>query len=223
MVGVKNEKVVLIYSGGVDSTTLMYKLINDGYKVYALTFDYGQKHKKEIECAKNITDNEYIPHEIVDISSISKILNSALTTETTNIPNGHYTDDVMKKTIVPNRNAIMLSIAFGFAESIGANIVAYAAHAGDHPIYPDCRPDFVKKFIEMIKSSTRNKNFEIYAPFLYLKKDDIVKLGDKLGINFKNTWSCYKGNEKHCGVCGTCNERKEAFELANVEDVEYEI
>jgi 7-cyano-7-deazaguanine synthase len=152
----------------------------------------------------------------VDLESLGRILPSTLTGEG-EIPEGHYAAEVMKQTVVPNRNMILLAIAAGYAEGLGAGFVAYAAHAGDHYIYPDCRPEFVEAVRSAIQLATETR-VQLLTPFLYWYKKDIVSWGKELGVPWKLTWSCYKGGEKHCGKCGTCIERKEAFILAGVDD-----
>src|SRR5262249_51645457 len=147
------------------------------------------------------------------------LTDSALTDAEVEVPDGHYTDQTMRATVVPNRNAIMLDVAVAHAVAIGADAVAFGAHAGDHPIYPDCRPEFVAAF----ETSARLANvgfvaegFRVVAPFALLSKADIVRIGQRLDVSFPDTWSCYRGSARHCGSCGTCVERREAFEVAGV-------
>lgn len=220
-------KAVVIISGGMDSATLLYKMVNDGFKVSALSFDYGQRHKKELVYAQKLCADLGVFHKITDITAINDLLQgSALTTETIKVPEGHYSDVSMKSTVVPNRNAIMLSLAYGYAVSINAEKVAFAAHAGDHPIYPDCRPSFVIAFDAMEKIANEgyaNPKLKLEAPFINITKSEIAKIGSKLNVPYEDTWSCYIGRKKHCGRCGTCVERKEAFKLSRVPDpTEYE-
>lgn len=222
------KKTVVILSGGMDSATLTYWLVSKGHEVHALTFDYGQKHCKEIEAAKKIAEKPYFffghdvesggifSHIVVHIPQVGVCLTSALTSGWVEVPEGHYDDEAMKQTVVPMRNTIMLAIAVGYAQSIGAQIVAYAAHGGDHPIYPDCRPEFVQGFNEMLKS--QGVEVSVLAPFISLDKVDILRLGVGLGVPYELTWSCYKGEEIPCGKCGTCEERKEAFHLLRLVD-----
>jgi 7-cyano-7-deazaguanine synthase len=214
--------VVTTLSGGLDSVTLAHALTADGHDVVALSFDYGQRHAKELEHAALCAQRLGASHHVVDLRSVGALLTgSALTDRAVDVPEGHYTDASMAATVVPNRNAIMLSVAVGVAVARGAAAVATAVHAGDHAIYPDCRPEF----IDAIEHEARVANegfiaegFRVLAPFLHLAKDEIVRRGAALGVPFDETWSCYLGGELHCGRCGTCVERREAFELAGVHD-----
>jgi 7-cyano-7-deazaguanine synthase len=211
------KKVVLIYSGGLDSTVLLYDCINQGLEVRALSIDYGQRHRKELEAAAQITANLGIEHKIADLSSISTLLQSSLTNPDLEVPEGHYADENMKVTVVPNRNMIMLSIAAGWAISTGSDAIAYAAHGGDHAIYPDCREEFADALDKAIQLSDWH-SVKLWRPYVNKTKADIVALGNKLEVPFDLAWSCYKGGKIHCGKCGTCVERKEAFELAGIPD-----
>lgn len=222
-----SEKAIVILSGGMDSATALYVAIEEGYKPLCVSFNYGQRHVKELEYAKDLvayTEHEKcitIPHHIVDLISITKLLGGSALTDNIEVPEGHYAEESMKLTVVPNRNAIMLAIAYGYAVSQNAVTVITGVHAGDHFIYPDCRPDFIYSFSDMEKIATEgfsNPELNIYAPFLNIPKDEIVRIGHKLEVPYELTWSCYKGGEKHCGLCGTCQERREAFELAGVVD-----
>lgn len=211
------EKAVVIYSGGLDSTTLLYFAMRE-YEIHAITFDYGSKHnEREQRAAVEITKNAKISHTVVDLPFIGELFQSDLLKSGGEVPEGHYQDQSMRKTVVPFRNGIMLSIAVGFAESIGARFVFYAAHAGDHAIYPDCRTEFLEAITRSAKVGTY-LGVEIKDPFIQKKKSEIVALGKELGVPFALTYSCYKGGEAHCGKCGTCMERKEAFQLAGVPD-----
>jgi 7-cyano-7-deazaguanine synthase len=218
-------KAVVIVSGGLDSTTLLYWILKQGYDLHALSFDYGQRHAKELEYARRTCEKLGVNHRIIDLRSIHELLKgSALTSDDVAIPEEHYSHESQKATIVPNRNAIMLNIAIGYAVSIGAEKVYYAAHYNDRAIYPDCRREFVQSMNKTIKLANENPRLEIIAPFLEKTKAEIVKLGSELGVPFEDTWSCYKGNERACGVCGTCRERIEAFQLNKLRDpIEYEI
>jgi 7-cyano-7-deazaguanine synthase len=215
-------KAVLILSGGLDSTVLAYHLKDQGYDLSLLSFDYGQRHLKELYYAQFCAENLDFPWEKINLVSLKNLFpGSALIDKNKEIPEGHFTDDSMKVTVVPNRNAIMLSIAWGHAVAIEADIVAFGAHFGDTYIYPDCRSEFHDKIEAAFKSGTEgfgNPNLHISNPFQNLTKTSIVKLGKTLKVPFEKTWSCYKGGEFHCGVCGTCVERILAFKEAEVED-----
>ncbi len=221
------QKAVAIASGGIDSSTLLYKLTNDGFNVHSLTFIYGQKHSREIQAAEDITSKLGVEHRIIDISSVRELLaSSALINPDIRVPEvpetvEHY--ETLKRTIVPNRNSIFLSLAIAYALNIGANRVFYGAHFSDRGVYPDCRKEFVDAFMHAERLATDNLELTIEAPFVNMNKSEIVKLGTKLGVPYKIAWSCYKGGRLHCGVCSSCRERKRAFLEAEVTDpTEYE-
>ena len=212
------EKVVAIYSGGMDSTVLLYHLRFQGYDVRALSVDYGQRHIKELDCARTICRVIGIPHEVADLRGITHLLKgSSLTDADVEVPEGHYAEESMKATVVPNRNMIMLSVAIGYVISLKAQFVAYGAHAGDHTIYPDCRPEFAAA-INTVALLADWHQVELLRPFIRLTKAEIAKRGAELNVPFELTWSCYKGGEHHCGLCGTCVERAEAFKMAGLQD-----
>ena len=214
----KQPKTVLIYSGGIDSTVLLYDLLNSGHCVQALSVNYGQRHGKELDCAKILCKQLNVKHHVADLTALNPLLSgSSLTSPHVQVPEGHYEDESMKATVVPNRNMILLSIATGWAMSTGASSVSYAAHSGDRAIYPDCREEFADAMNSVMEIAGWDK-VSLNRPFSSLTKADIVKLGDELGVPFEQTWSCYKGGQVHCGVCGTCVERREAFQLAGVTD-----
>ncbi len=218
----KGRKAVLILSGGMDSTTLLYDLIDQGYEVHAVTFDYRQKHRREITCAQKICRKLHIPHKIIDIGILNEIAPSSLTREDREVPEGDYTGDTMKQTVVPNRNMVLLSIAASYAIGIPAHSLFYGAHAGDHTIYPDCRPAFVSAMATAFHLCDWN-DVILEVPYLYMSKSDIVKRGVALGVDYSMTWTCYKGGEKACGKCGSCDERLAAFREAGVKDpIEYQ-
>jgi 7-cyano-7-deazaguanine synthase len=211
-------KTVLILSGGLDSTTLLYELLAEKHEVYALSFDYGQRHVKEIGMAMHTCHHLQVPHRIVSLSSLTPLLsNSSLTNPDIPIPYGSYEEESMKLTVVPARNLIMSSIAIGYAANIGAGQVALGVHAGDHAIYPDCRPAFIYA-LNAVAHISHFTPINIYTPFMYETKGGIVKRGLKLGVDYSLTWTCYEGKDKPCGKCGACVERAEAFAANHVED-----
>lgn len=204
----------------MDSTTLLYQLVADarsaagkkrGDDVVAVSFNYGQRHKKELLCAAKICKKLNVPHVIIDVRSINKLmLGSALTSKNIQVPHGHYEDVTMRSTVVPNRNMVFISLATAYAVSLKFDRIALAVHAGDHAIYPDCRPEFIKK----VDAVTRIANYEsikVYAPFMNKSKTNIARIGRKLGVPFAETWTCYEGSNKPCGECGSCVERDEAL------------
>ena len=228
-------KAVVCFSGGLDSTTLLYKAIAEhGPKeVAAISFHYQQRHERELHSAQEIAFDLAIPHTIVGLNSVSPdgeifdeglaiFKGSSQSDMTVEVPEGHYEDPTMRLTFVPNRNMVMLSMAAAYAISLKAPYVYFAAHAGDHAIYCDCRPEFVEAMNQVLAIA----NYEpitLLAPFIHISKADIVRLGAELKVPFEETWSCYAGATKHCGRCGTCIERVEAFKLAGVADpTEYE-
>ena len=211
-------KAVLIYSGGLDSTTLLYE-----YKdsiALAVSFDYGSKHNaQEIACARENCARLGIKHLVIPLEFMGKYFKSDLLQSGGEIPEGHYADENMKSTVVPFRNGIMLAIAAGLAESYDLDTIMMANHGGDHAIYPDCRPEFVDAFAAAVKAGTYN-GVRMFSPYCNITKRDIALRGRALGIDYSLTYSCYKGGSKHCGLCGTCVERKEA--LAGFDPTEYE-
>jgi 7-cyano-7-deazaguanine synthase len=217
-----SEKAVVIYSGGMDSFTILQRAHKDGYDLYPLTFDYGQKHSKEIDYARRVCNELNLPHRIIDITAINQLLQSSSLTSDKSIPEGHYEADNMKSTVVPNRNMILLSLAIGYAVDIGASKVFYGAHSGDHAIYPDCRPEFVRA-MNAVANIANYEPVEIVTPYLQGDKISILRDGLAMGLDYGKTWTCYNGREKACGKCGSCVERLEAFTLNNsVDPLPYE-
>jgi 7-cyano-7-deazaguanine synthase len=211
-------KTVLIYSGGLDSTVLLYHLLDAGHAVQTLSIDYGQRHACELEQAATICAQLKVPFQRADLSAIRPLLaGSSLTSPDIPVAEGHYTEASMKSTVVPNRNMLLLSLATSYALSSGAAEVAYAAHHGDHAIYPDCRPKFADAMATAIGLCDWEK-IRLNRPFVDWSKADIARRGAELGVPFEQTWSCYKGSELHCGRCGTCIERREALDLAGIDD-----
>ncbi len=216
-------KVCVLLSGGMDSVTVLYEAMRTHEVVACLSFDYGSKHNaKEIPFAKLHAERHGIPHHVVELDFMDKLFKSDLLKSGGDIPEGHYAEESMKQTVVPFRNGIMLAVATGFAESVEAEGVVIAAHSGDHAIYPDCREPFMQAMGDAMQHGTY-VDLELLRPFIDMDKAAIAKRGAELGIDFNETWSCYKGGDIHCGVCGTCVERREAFQLAGIEDpTEYE-
>ncbi|ESZ11070.1 7-cyano-7-deazaguanine synthase QueC [Mesorhizobium sp. M0923] len=210
---------LVICSGGLDSVSLAHKVATEQKLIGLLSFDYGQRHKKELGFASICAKRLGVPHQIVDIRDVGRNLSGSALTDAVDVPDGHYAEDSMRITVVPNRNAIMLAIAFGVAAAQKADAVATAVHGGDHFIYPDCRPAFIDAFQTMQNHALAGyADIRLYAPYVNMSKADIVSEGAKYGTPFEATWSCYKGGERHCGRCGTCVERREAFDLAGIAD-----
>jgi 7-cyano-7-deazaguanine synthase len=225
----------VIVSGGLDSTILVYDMVSRGYTPHMLSFNYGQRHKKELTFAAHTAVKLGLRHDIVDLSGITELIsNSALTANNTRtygggyeeivqpaieVPEGHYAEESMKATVVPNRNMIMLSIAAGVAVNNKYRCIGTGVHGGDHFIYPDCRPDFIWTAAAAIERGNDGfhafelspRQTAIFAPYLHGSKADIALRGLELSVPFEETWSCYKGGDKHCGKCGTCVERLEAI------------
>ena len=212
---------VIIISGGMDSTTLLYDMKER--IALGVSFDYGSNHnEREISFARLHCDRLGIKHIVIRLGFMHEYFKSSLLEGADAIPEGHYADDNMKSTVVPFRNGIMLAIAAGIAESEGLKYVMMANHGGDHTIYPDCRPEFVSAMSAATKAGTY-PGIEVLAPYTGLTKTDIALRGKQLGIDYAETWSCYKGGERHCGKCGTCVERREALHDAGIKDTtEYE-
>lgn len=212
-------KTLVVCSGGLDSVSLTYKMAAETELLGLISFDYGQRHKKEIGFAALAAERLSVPHHVIDITAIGRHLTGSALTDDVEVPDGHYAEETMKVTVVPNRNAIMLSIAFGLAAAQGADAVAIAVHGGDHFIYPDCRPAFIDSFQRMQEHALDGyANVKLLSPFVTVPKSEIVTEGERHATPFAETWSCYKGGERHCGRCGTCVERREAFDLAGIAD-----
>ena len=202
---------LVVLSGGMDSTVLLTDSVSRYTKVAAVSFDYGSKHNdRELPLAKATCEKLGVDHKIISLPFINELFSSTLLSSGAEIPAGAYDEPTMKSTVVPFRNGIMLSIAAGYAESIGAAKVLLGSHAGDHFIYPDCRPDFNRAFAEAVRLGTDDK-VAIEFPYAKLDKRDIGDRGRELEIDFNTTWTCYKGEKIHCGICGACNERKYAL------------
>jgi 7-cyano-7-deazaguanine synthase len=211
-------KVCVLLSGGMDSVTVLYEALASYEVAACLSFDYGSKHNaREIPFAKLHADRNRIVHHVISLDFMDHLFKSDLLRSGGGIPDGHYAEESMKQTVVPFRNGIMLAIAAGFAESITADAVVIAAHSGDHAIYPDCREPFMQAMAGAMGHGTY-ANIRLLRPFIAMDKTAIARRGMELGIDFSETWSCYKGGITHCGTCGTCVERREAFLLAGLPD-----
>ncbi len=213
--GAAMTRSLVLLSGGLDSTVLAGHLLDHGDTITAVSVDYGQRHRRELDAAAAVAAHYQVDHTVIDLSGLGRMLGgSALTDPLVPVPLGHYADASMRSTVVPNRNAIMLMAAVGVASAHGLDRVAVAVHAGDHPVYPDCRPDFVRAAGEVARLATRGfGDVDVFAPFVNLDKTWIARRGVQIGAPIALTWSCYQGGTVHCGACGTCVERKEALHL----------
>ncbi len=211
-------KVVVLCSGGMDSVTALHWARREHDVRAAVSFDYGAKHNaREIPFAAAHARALGVPHQVVPLGFIGDLFTSDLLKSGGDIPEGHYADENMKRTVVPFRNGIMLAVAGGLAESVGAEGLVIAAHGGDHAIYPDCREDFMRAMGDALRLGTY-ASIALLRPFIAMDKGQIAAAGARLGVDFAQTWSCYKGGVIHCGKCGTCVERREAFLQAGVVD-----
>lgn len=211
-------KVVVLCSGGMDSVAALHWAHWRHTVAAVLSFDYGAKHNhREIPCAVAEAGRLELPHRIIALDFIAKLFTSDLLRTGGDIPEGHYADENMQRTVVPFRNGIMLAAAAGYAESVGAEGLVIAAHGGDHAIYPDCREDFMRAMGDALRLGTY-AGIQLLRPFISMTKAQIAAEGARLGVDFSGTWSCYKGGAMHCGKCGTCVERREAFLLAALPD-----
>ncbi|WP_252109203.1 MULTISPECIES: 7-cyano-7-deazaguanine synthase QueC [unclassified Halomonas] len=213
---------VVIYSGGMDSFTVLHRALKEELSVHALSFDYGQRHRRELDTARKVCETLAIPHQVVDIRAIHGLIdNSALTDAAATMPDADYAEENLQATVVPNRNMILLSLAIAKAVNIGAGRVDYGAHGGDHVLYPDCRPAFV----DAMRHAAAIANFEpveVHAPYLGATKAEILREGLAMGLDYRDTWTCYEGRELACGRCGSCRERLAAFAENGVTDpIEY--
>lgn len=213
---------LVVTSGGMDSTTAVYWAKERYDSIETISFDYGQRHKKELAFAKDTARRLDVPWLVVDLMSINELIRtSALTNPNIDVPEGHYADETMKLTVVPNRNSMMLNIAAARAVSMGHAAIITGVHAGDHAVYPDCRPEFIQQLEVLLHVANEgfiDPDFAVSAPFINLTKAQIAQEGDTLGVPWDQTWTCYKGDEYHCGRCSTCVERIEAFHIAGVDD-----
>ena len=220
-----SKKAVVVLSGGMDSYTMIHCLHQEGWGLAALSFNYGQRHKKELRYAQGTCNVRDIPHTIVDLQVLNPLLQGSSLTSDIDVPEGHYSEDTMKATVVPNRNMIMLSIAVGYAVSLEYDHVYTAVHAGDHAVYPDCRDEFIKAMTAVTMISNYHP-VTIQAPFINIDKGEILQEGRRHGLNeddYIHAWTCYKGLDKACGKCGACVERLEAFDwMGWVDPLDYE-
>lgn len=211
-------QVVVLCSGGMDSVVALHWARREHAVRAVLSFDYSAKHNpRELPCAAHHARALGLEHHVVALPFIGEHFTSDLLRSGGDIPEGHYADETMRRTVVPFRNGILLAVAAGFAESAGAEGLVIAAHGGDHAIYPDCREDFMRAMGDALRLGTY-AGIRLLRPFIALDKAAIAAEGARLGVDFARTWSCYKGGEVHCGLCGTCVERREAFQRAGVPD-----
>ena len=219
----EDKKALVVFSGGMDSTVGVYWAVKNYREVETLSFNYGSKHNDmEYSYAQKTCEKLGLKNVRISLDFVNQFFKSDLLKSGGEIPEGHYAAENMKSTVVPFRNGIMLAIAAGYAESQGCDVLVLGNHAGDHAIYPDCREEFIDGIKKAIYEGTY-KNIEVVSPFCNVSKTDVCRIGAELGVDFSLTYSCYKGKEKHCGKCGTCTERIEAFRDAGVPDpTEYE-
>lgn len=214
-------KAIVSLSGGLDSTVLLGYAAHqwDANSILACSFNYGQRHVKELSAAAAVAAFYDVEHIVFDLRPVTAFWGSdSSLLFGSEVPHGHYAEDTMKQTIVPNRNMIFASIATGLAVSRGADTICLAVHGGDHFVYPDCRPEFMSAMSEAIRLGNPDANLELYAPFIWKTKADIARIGESLNVPMALSWSCYEGGDLHCGRCGTCVERIEAFRIAGVPD-----
>lgn len=212
-----SPRAVVIYSGGMDSFTVLHQALSEGHEVFPVSFHYGQRHARELDAASAVCEQLGLSHQVIDLRAITPLIDNSALTGDVDVPSGDYAPDNLAVTVVPNRNMIMLSLAVGYAVNIGAKVCYYGAHGGDHVIYPDCRPEFV----DAMNAVTRIANLqpvEITAPFLHASKADILRKGLTMGLDYSKTWTCYQGQEVACGSCSACRERLAAFAACNVND-----
>lgn len=216
------KKTIAIVSGGMDSVTMLHQLKAEGHVLKVISFNYGQRHIKELDVAKYNAELLGLEHIIIDMNFLSQLADNSALTGDIKVPEGHYADANMKLTVVPNRNMIMASLAIAKAVNDGFNGIAMGIHSGDHAIYPDCRPEF-HSALRTTSLIANYEPIEVYAPYLYADKTEIIRQGLAVGVDYSKTWTCYKGGKIACGVCGSCQERLEAFKNNNMEDpLDYE-
>jgi len=214
----RQQRAIVVFSGGMDSATALWWARREFQDVAAVSFEYGSKHNaRELDAAAAICEKLSVPHTVIPLDFIGRNFHSSLLKTGGAIPEGNYNEENMASTVVPFRNGIMLAAAAGLAEDSGFSAVILGNHTGDHAIYPDCRPEFIDGMAKAIEAGTGGK-VKLLSPFCRMTKGEIAALGAKLGVDFSLTWSCYNGREKHCGKCGTCRERREAFREAGLTD-----
>lgn len=210
-------KAVVIYSGGMDSFTLLHLVISQGYQVFPVSFHYGQRHARELEAAAGVCRSLGLQHQQIDLRAIAPLIDSSALTGGQDVPDGAYAPDNLAATFVPNRNMILLSLAVGYAVNIGAEVCFYGAHGGDHVLYPDCTPEFVGKMDQLARLANLDP-VRIEAPFLHQDKADILRQGLAMGLDYAQTWTCYRGGQLACGRCSACRERLQAFAGCGLSD-----
>lgn len=213
----EKPKAVVIYSGGMDSFTLLHQVLQAGYAVYPVSFHYGQRHARELKSAAAVCQLLGLPHQQIDLRAITPLIDGSALTGGQEVPKGDYAPENLAVTIVPNRNMILLSLAIGYAVNIGASECFYGAHSGDHVIYPDCRPEFVEQ-MDLLAGLANLEPVHVRAPFLHDSKAEILQKGLAMGLDYSQTWTCYQGDELPCGQCSACRERLGAFAACGVSD-----
>ena len=224
-------KAIVVLSGGLDSTTMLYRVAKYDFRpheVLALSFNYGQRHVTELQYASHSCTRLGVDWHLVDMECVQALLPGSALTSDVEVPEGHYADETMKATVVPNRNSIMANVAIGAAVGFGATRLYLGVHAGDHPVYPDCRPEFIlelQKLAMVANEGFISEDFKIECPWLFIEKEHIAGQAHSMGLDFRYTWSCYKGVINHCGRCSTCVERLEAIAIAgltHLDNTEYD-
>ncbi|GEK46094.1 7-cyano-7-deazaguanine synthase [Bisbaumannia pacifica] len=214
----RGRRAVIIYSGGMDSFTVLHQALAEGLEVHALSVDYGQRHHRELDTARRVCQALGVPHQVVDLRAIHGLVDASALTDTAQaLPEGDYAADNLAATVVPNRNMILLSLALAKAINIGAEEVRYGAHGGDHDLYPDCRPEFVRR-MQAAAEVCDFAPLRLTVPFLHNSKAEILAAGLALGLDYADTWTCYRGEALACGRCGSCRERLAAFAANGVVD-----